>query len=187
MVSHADLVSDQMEILAALRSVPGVDEAAVTEHAGADGRVALVGYVTGPDPASGTIWIRRHLATRLPGYLIPEHLSVLGELPLTPDGGYDLGALPPPAAEDEASDDHVAPRTPTERRLAQLVEQILGIDGVGIHDNFFSLGGSSVLAARLAAMICEAFDVELPLVEVLASPTVDELASLVADLADLSR
>lgn len=174
----AAVAADQVETLAALRGVPGVHAALVTEHTGDGGRRLLVGYVTGVDPALGA-HIRDRLTGQLPDYLLPDHLVVLDELPLTPDGDYDLGALPLPRPESDRTESSVGPRTPTERRIAGMIEQLLSVSGVGVHDSFFALGGSSILATRLAFLIREAFEVEVSLPDVLASPTVDELARLV--------
>ncbi|MGW0195691.1 phosphopantetheine-binding protein, partial [Nonomuraea sp. NPDC003201] len=76
-------------------------------------------------------------------------------------------------------DAHVAPRTPVERRLAEIFQELLGVGDVGVHDDFFALGGSSIVATRLAARVREVFAVEVSLVDVLAASTVDELARLV--------
>ncbi|MBG0816361.1 phosphopantetheine-binding protein [Planomonospora sp. ID82291] len=184
MVSHTGPQAGTVETLAALRRVPEVRGAVVTGYVGADGRAMLLGYVTGPDPAAGTVRIRQHLSSRLPGYLIPEHLFVLDALPLTPEGEYDLSALPTPDADLGPAGARLAPRTPVERRLAELFSDLLDVGGVGIHDDLFALGGSSIVAARLAARIREVFAVDVSLVDVLAAPTVDELARLVADAGE---
>ncbi|TMR99681.1 phosphopantetheine-binding protein [Nonomuraea basaltis] len=186
-MSHSGTPVDPIETLTALRDVPEVCGAVVTEHVAADGRTALLGYVTGPDPALGTVRIRQYLTSLLPDYLIPEHLFVLEEFPLTPAGDYDLSALPEPPAESGPVNGYVAPRTPVEHRLADIIKELLRIDTVGIHDNYFALGGSSILATRLAAQIHEIFAVEVPLLEVLASPTVDELAQLIDQPTPSSR
>jgi len=170
---------DTVVALAALYRAPDVFGAIVTEHAGADGRTVLLGYVTGPDPALGTGQIRRHLANQLPNHLIPEHVFILDELPLTHDGAYDVDALPLPSEEGAAADGYVAPRNQLESQLVDLMQEILGVEGVGVYDGFFALGGSSIMATRLASRIREKFDVDIALPDVLASPTVEELAVLV--------
>jgi len=177
---------DLVETLDALRNVPDVRDAVVTEQVAPDGRTMTLGYVTGPDPALGTAWIRQHLLSLLPDYLIPEQFLVLDELPLTPGGDYDLSALPEPAAESSPVDSYVAPRTPVEQQLAGIVKELLGIDRVGVYDSFFGLGGSSFLAARLTSRLREIFDVDLPLRDVFASPTVDGLAQIITSIHELS-
>lgn len=170
---------DAVETLVALRSVPGVSGAVVAEHVGTDGATTLLAYLTGPSTELHATSVRQHLAGQLPDYLIPTQLMVLDELPLTPDGDYDLAVLPIPAQEDHAADGFLPPRTPLEQQLADVMAEILGIERVGVHDNFFGLGGSSILATRLAARIRELFELEVSLQDVLAAPTVDELAALV--------
>jgi len=175
----ADPAVDLVETLAALRDAPDVRDAVVTEHPGADGGTVLVGAVTGPDPGLGTAAIRQHLLTRLPANLIPEHLYVLDDLPLTPEGGYDQDALPDPGADGDPADTYVAPRTPMERQLTGILQELLGVDRVGIHDSFFELGGFSLLATQLTTRIRETFGVELSLRDVFSAPTVDGLAQLI--------
>jgi non-ribosomal peptide synthetase component F/acyl carrier protein len=180
-VSHlgGSPVVDYVETVAALRDVPEVRDAVVTEHAGMDGGTMLLGYVVGPDPGLGTAGIRQHLVVRLPDYLVPDQLFVLDELPLTPEGDYDLSALPGPGADSSTIDSYVAPRTPMERQLAEVLQELLAIDRVGLYDIFFELGGVSLLATRLTTRIRDMFGVELSLRDVFESPTVDGLAQLI--------
>jgi hypothetical protein len=170
---------DPVETLAALRTVPEVQEAVVTQRPGTGGATMLLGYVTGPDPALGTVPIRQHLSGQLPDYLIPEHLFVLDQLPLTLDGDYDVDALPEPDESSAAADSYVAPRTPMEEQLAAAMEDLLPVARVGIHDNFFAVGGSSFLATRLTTQIRQMYGVEVLLRDVFAGPTVDELGQLI--------
>lgn len=169
-------VVNLVETLAALRDVPEVSDAVVTEHVGMDGRTMILGYVACPDPRLDTAGIRQELVIRLPDYLIPRHLFVLDKLPLTPLGDYDLSALPEPQVE---SDSFVAPRTPMEGQLTEILEELLVVDRVGVHDSFFELGGFSLLATRLTSRVREIFDVDLSLRDVFGAPTVDQLAQLI--------
>jgi non-ribosomal peptide synthetase component F/acyl carrier protein len=171
--------ADLAQTLAALRDMPEVRDAMVTEQVGMDGRTVILGYVTGPDPALDTAGIRQRLVVGLPEYLIPQHLFVLDKLPLTPEGEYDLGALPEFETEGAPADNYVAPRTPMERQLTEMLTELLAVERVGIHDSFFELGGFSLLATRLTSRIREIFDVELSLRDVFESLTVDRLAQLV--------
>jgi acyl carrier protein len=157
---------DMIETLDALRRAPGVRDALVTDHAG---------YVAHPgaEPGRSVAEVRQHLVTRLAERLIPAHLIVLDHLPLTADGDYDLGALPGP---DEPADTYVAPRTPMEQQLAEMLQDVLSVDRVGTHNSFFDLGGFSLLATRLTSRIREVFDVELSLRDLFGSPTVERLA-----------
>jgi non-ribosomal peptide synthetase component F/acyl carrier protein len=170
---------DLLDTTATLRCIPGVHDAIVTELPGEDGRTVLAGYLLGPDPAEGTAAVRQHLLTRLPASLIPERLFILDRLPLTADGRYDLEALPGLDAGGAGLDDYIAPRTPMEHWLVEILRELLGLDRVGVHDSFFELGGFSLLATQLTTRIRELFGVELSLRDVFASPTVDGLAQLV--------
>ncbi|WP_091573604.1 HemK family protein methyltransferase [Micromonospora sediminicola] len=170
---------DPLETVTTLRDLPEVRDAVVTERAGPDGRRRLVGYVTGPDPDLGSVAMRKHLMTRLPDYLIPDQILVLCGLPLTPGGTYDLAALPEADLDAGDIDDYVAPRTPMERQLVGILQELLGIDRVGIYDSFFELGGFSLLATQLTTRIRADFNVELAMRDVFESPTVNELAQLI--------
>jgi non-ribosomal peptide synthetase component F/acyl carrier protein len=168
-----------IETVAALRDVPGVRDAVVTSQANADGAAMLLGYVAGPDPALGTTAIRNHVKARLPDYLVPRHLFVLDVLPRTPCGGYELQALPRPAVDAADGDGYAPPRTPVEEELTAILQELLEIDRVSIHDSFFELGGFSMLATRLITRVRDAFALELSVRDVFESPTVGELAQLV--------
>jgi Phosphopantetheine attachment site/AMP-binding enzyme C-terminal domain len=177
--SGASPAFDPIETVSALRDVPGVRDAVVTGQAAADGTTTLLGYVAGPDPELGTITIHNHLKARLPDYLVPRHLFVLDALPRTPWGDYDLRALPLPAGDAADGDVYAAPRTPMEGLLAGILEDLLGIDRVGIYDSFFELGGFSMLATQLITRVRETSGIQLAVRDVFESPTVDELAQLI--------
>jgi hypothetical protein len=175
----ANPAHDPVQTVRALRDLPDVTDAVVTEWADADGNPVLVGYLAGPDPARDSAAIRQHLIPRLPRYLLPAHLFVLDAVPRTPDGDYDLDALPEPDEDDLDGDRYVAPRTPVERRLAEIFEELLGLGRIGVHDSFFELNGFSLLATQMTSRVREAFQVELPLREVFGSPTVEGVAQLI--------
>jgi hypothetical protein len=177
----SDPVVDTVEAVAALRDVPGVGDAVVTERIGPDGRRALVAYVTGPDLTGSNriAEVRQHVLRRLPDHLVPDHVVGVDGIPLTPEGEYDLGALPEPHTSDEPSDAYVAPRTPMERRLVEILEELLPVERVGVFDSFFDLGGFSLLATQLTTRIREIFDVDVSLRDVFVSPTVDGLVQLI--------
>jgi HemK-like putative methylase len=171
-------VFDPLETLATLRDVPDVRDAVVRERR-IEGRVTLLGYVTGPDPRLGTAPIHSYLRARLPGYLIPEQLFVLDQLPRTGSGGYDTAALPEFDPGTSSLDVYVEPRTPMEQQLADIITGLLTVDRIGVYDSFFELGGFSLLATQLTMRIKAAFSVELALRDIFESPTVDELAQLI--------
>jgi len=126
--------------------------------------------------------IRKFLQERLPEYLIPSALIVLEELPLTPNGKVDRRALPPPDRyRPELETQYAAPRTQSEEVVARIWAEVLGLERVGIHDQFFAeLGGHSLLATQLISRIREAFQVELPLRAIFEKPTVAGLTSVIS-------
>ncbi|MFD7589492.1 non-ribosomal peptide synthase/polyketide synthase [Kitasatospora sp. NPDC059811] len=167
------------EIEAALRAHPAVDQAVVVVREDEPGRERLVGYATpaepehAPDPAE----LRAALAATLPAHLVPSAVVVLAALPLTPQHKIDQQALPAPARPGAAGP--VAPRTGRERALAAIWAEVLGLDAVGATDDFFDLGGDSILAARTLARVAERLGVRLTLRDVFTARTVAALAPLV--------
>jgi acyl carrier protein len=112
----------------------------------------LVAYYVGDEEAGGE-GLRRHLASRLPDYMVPAAYVRLDALPLTVNGKLDRAALPAPDAMADGRD-YAAPRTATEAALAQIWAEVLGLDRVGVHDDFFELGGHSLLAVTVVERIC---------------------------------
>ncbi|MGW7415725.1 amino acid adenylation domain-containing protein [Streptomyces sp. NPDC054863] len=163
------------EIEEALVRHPDVRSAAVLVHRDDNGAEFLTGYVAGadPDPAD----VRTFLRGELPRPMVPAQLVVLERLPLSPAGKVDRKALPAPgtAAPDTAR--HVPARTPRERTLAGIWEQVLGCAEIGVEDDFFALGGNSLKAVMVSAGSREA---GLPVTtrQIFAHPTVAALAAL---------
>ena len=121
--------------------------------------------------------LRSSLKEKLPEYMVPSAFVLLDTLPLTPNLKVDRKALPAPnQAKLVLMDEFVAPRTPLEEQLVQIWTEVLEIKQVGIHDNFFDLGGHSLLTAQLLSQIRETFHVELPLLSLFEAPTIAELA-----------
>ena len=128
--------------------------------------------------------LRRYLQSELPEHMVPGALVVLDGLPHTPNGKIDRRALPPPGRQRHAADrPYEPPRTDAEVGLVELWCDVLGIDQIGVQDNFFTdLGGHSLLATRLVSRIRETFDVDLPLRQLFEGPTVAEIAVAVEHL-----
>ena len=106
----------------------------------------------------------------------------LEQLPLTPNGKIDKKALPAPDMErPELEVAFVAPETPTEQRLAAIWTELLGIKQAGRYDNYFELGGDSLLATQLASQIRKVFEVELPLADLFQHPTLAELSAIIEE------
>jgi amino acid adenylation domain-containing protein len=124
--------------------------------------------------------LREYLKARLPEYMLPAAWMVLKELPLTRNGKVDRRVLPNPQTRTDEAGEYVPPRTDVERTLAAVWAELLQVDQVGIEDNFFELGGHSLHGVRLIARVAETFNVRLPVITVFQSPTVRQMAELVA-------
>jgi amino acid adenylation domain-containing protein len=166
------------EIEAALNAQAGVREALVTARADGAGQSRLVAYVVGGETAAGGVSeLRAGLRERLPEYMIPSAFVFLDELPLTPNGKVDRKALPgPEGARPELTAAYLAPRTDAERVVTEIWQRLLQVERVGVHDNFFDLGGHSLLLARLHAELRETFARDIPLTALFQHPTVNALA-----------
>ena len=171
------------EIEALLDRHPEVRASVAALHADPQTGSLLAAYAV-LEPASALTGdaLRRYLASSLPAYMVPAVVMVLDDLPVTANGKLDRSALPAPgAAREELGKRYVAPRTPVEEQLAGIWTELLPIDRVGIDDDFFDLGGHSMLALRLVARIQAQLGVDLFLTAVFEHPTVRELAALVSE------
>ncbi|HEY0730622.1 MAG TPA: phosphopantetheine-binding protein, partial [Pyrinomonadaceae bacterium] len=122
--------------------------------------------------------LRNFLKARLPEHMVPASFVVLDELPLLPNGKIDRRALPAPEAiRPDLPHAFVAPRTSIEQSLAAIWSDLLGVPQIGIHDNFFDLGGHSLLTTQLISRVREQFNVDLPLRQVFQQPTIAALAT----------
>jgi acyl carrier protein len=122
--------------------------------------------------------------------MVPTVFVALAELPRSPNGKVDRAALPVPSGDrPDLADEFVAPRDPGEELIAEIWGEVLGLDRVGVYDNFFDAGGQSLLATRVVARMNTLFDIELPLADLFDRPTVAGLAETVKDriLAELDR
>ncbi|MCA9715212.1 MAG: hypothetical protein KC468_11075, partial [Myxococcales bacterium] len=120
--------------------------------------------------------LRRELRDALPSYAIPSAIVVLEALPININGKVDRGALPRPELLRDPDIPLVEPQTELERALAGLWCELLGHDRVGVHDDFFELGGDSLLAVQAMARLPARVGVELPVRALLERPTIHELA-----------
>jgi amino acid adenylation domain-containing protein len=172
------------EIEAVLVEHPGVKENVVVARERAPGDRLLVAYIVAKQPLAPSVRdLRGFLKERIPDYMIPSGYVFLHSLPLTANGKIDREALPAPDfAESELRDDYVAPRTATEKRIAEIWESVLHVKQVGIHDNFFDLGGHSLLATQVMSRLRETFNVEVRLRTLFEKPTLAGLAERVDTL-----
>nr|AGS49935.1 long-chain-fatty-acid--CoA ligase [uncultured bacterium esnapd24] len=167
------------EIEAALAAQPGVAEAVVAAREESPGSVRLVAYLVAEPGAELSVpGLRAALKAELPGYMVPAAFAVLDALPLTRSGKVDRRALPAPesAASAGAGAAHAAPQSDVERTIAAAWQEVLGVESVGLDDNFFDLGGHSLLLARLRSRLAGRFPREVSVVVLFRYPTVRSLA-----------
>ncbi|HKE59594.1 MAG TPA: condensation domain-containing protein, partial [Pyrinomonadaceae bacterium] len=171
------------EIEATLCEHENVREACVVAREDTPGEKKLVAYVV---PAQGTDGngavtneLRRYLSQRLPQYMVPHGFVLLPELPLSPHGKVDRRLLPAPDAVSRGDREEVlvAPRTPAEELLARIWREVLKLDAVGIHDNFFNLGGDSILSIQITARATQA-GLRLTPMQLFQHQTIAELAAV---------
>ncbi len=167
------------EVEAALSSHDGVREALVTAHEEA-GHKSLVAYVVAEaGSAPGVSELRGFVREKLPDYMMPSAFVFLDALPLTPHGKIDRRRLPAPApSRHEAESSFVAPRNEVERRLAEIWTEVLGVERVGVEDNFFMLGGDSILSIQIIARANQA-GLRLTPKQLFQHQTIAQLAPLV--------
>nr|WP_067542431.1 non-ribosomal peptide synthetase [Nocardia crassostreae] len=166
------------EIDAVLTAHPDVDFAVTIGRENTSGVTVLVSYVVGRalDPEQLTCWAAR----TLPGHMVPAAVVVLDEVPLTAVGKLDRKALPAP---EFAARPYREPATAAERIVAGVLAEVLGRDRIGADDDFFELGGNSLLATRVTARLGIALEVQVPVRMLFAAPTVAGLAREIAKLA----
>ena len=167
------------EIEHALRSVAGVEQAAVKTVVGADGRPALAAWVTGPaQDAAGDV--RMALGEKLPETMLPAFLDILDAMPMTVTGKIDRTTLV--LLQSATTEEGEVPRSGTEAKILEIFREVLSLETrPGRTRNFFTLGGHSLLAVRLAARLGEKLGCKLPLPLVFANPTAAGLAALVGE------
>jgi hypothetical protein len=156
-----------------------VRDCAVVAREHAPGERRLAAYVVGD---AGAEALRAHLRRHLPEYMVPAAFVALDALPLTPNGKVDVRALPAPAAAEGR--DTLQPGTELEARIASVWRELLGVERVGVEDNFFDLGGHSLLLIRLQARLAADLGQELAVVELFQFSTVRAQAARLQGAAD---
>lgn len=171
------------EIESVLQQHDAIGEAVVTAWDDSSSTKYLVGYLTMREAEPSVTTLRDYLRERLPEYMIPANFVFMDRMPLTPNGKIDRKALPKPTSERPALDDSfMAAETPLEEQIVQIWRDVLEIDKIGIHDNFFDLGGHSLQATRILARLREVFDLGLNLRTFFTYPTVSGLASEIGEM-----
>ncbi|MBW8873677.1 MAG: non-ribosomal peptide synthase/polyketide synthase [Acidobacteria bacterium] len=169
------------EIEAALHRHGAVREAVVVAHEDGGGTQRLVAYWVPREGESATASeLLAHVRRSLPEQMVPAVLVQLPTLPLTPNGKVDRKALPDPAGErPDLASTYMPPSSEAERKVAGIWKDALQVEQIGIHDNFFDLGGHSLLMVQVQGRLAEAFRVEVPVIELFRHPTVASLAGFI--------
>ncbi|NLF71784.1 MAG: amino acid adenylation domain-containing protein [Candidatus Anammoximicrobium sp.] len=172
------------EIEQVLREHPAAAQAAVVARERTSGDLRLVAYTIGAgDVALDGGELREFLAQRLPEYMVPSAFFPLDDMPTTASGKIDRQRLPAPDwSLAGTACEFIAPQTAAERQLAGIWREILDVEQVGVGDDFFDLGGNSLLALRLVSRVRAAFSVELPLVTLFTAPRLGDLAARISAL-----
>ena len=181
------------EIEAVISQHTEVLQVAVSASESALGEKRLVAYIVPRPEAEMTLSsLREPLSERLPEYMVPSSFVLLEALPLTPNGKVDRRALPAPeTANTMRDDDFVAATTPTEKRVTEIVTSLMGLEKISIDDNFFMLGGHSLLGTQIIARVADTFGVKLALRTLFDTPTIRDLSAeieqrIIEDLMTMS-
>lgn len=174
---------DAGAVEAVLRGAPGVLDAAAVAREEPSGRVRMVAWLAvEPGAAPDEAALREQLLESLPGHVLPSVFVVVGSLPRHADGSVDADALPPPP---EVA--FTAPEDETETAIAAVWAEVLGVERVGVHDNFFDLGGQSVLLLQVHARLSAVLGNNVPVILLFKHPTVHSLAAALARGGDASQ
>jgi aryl carrier-like protein len=158
------------EVEARLRACAQVAQGAVVTRQDGQGQARLVAYVVGDGLNVDSI--RRQLQRHLPAFMIPEAFVFVDSLPLTSSGKLDQRALPAPGDDRPARETaYLSPCDGVEEKLAAVWREVLGISRIGVHDNFFDLGGNSLRLARVRARLAKELGVDVPTLELFRQPT----------------
>ncbi|MBD1945592.1 amino acid adenylation domain-containing protein [Coleofasciculus sp. FACHB-712] len=164
------------EIEAALSEYPQLKSVAVIAKEDKSGNHRLAAYIVSKEKNITEKELRKFLQQKLPDYMIPSVFTNLDTLPLTANGKVDRRTLSELEIQTNVPTQFVAPRTPTEEKLAQIWAEVLGVERVGVQDNFFELGGHSLMATKILARIRQTFSVELPIRSLFEAITIAELS-----------
>ncbi|MEM7425292.1 MAG: amino acid adenylation domain-containing protein, partial [Pseudomonadota bacterium] len=170
------------EVETKLTENPAVRDAVAIVREDEPGEKRLVAYVVAKEAGPSAAELKGHLSQDLPDYMVPTAWVVLDALPLTPNGKVDRGALPAPQQSDLAlTGAYVAPRNATEKLLADIWAEVLCVDQVSVEDNFFDLGGHSLLVTQVVSRLAEKTGIELPMSLHFQLPTVAALSARLSD------
>ncbi|MBL8524559.1 MAG: amino acid adenylation domain-containing protein, partial [Betaproteobacteria bacterium] len=164
------------EIESAIGGHPGVARAVVIVREDRKGDVRLVAYVVPRASAVTDTELGAHVRKTLPEYMVPQHVVTLPTIPLLPNGKVDRKSLPAPVIEARSERAFVAPRTPMESTVAAAMASFLALPEIGVHDDFFAMGGHSLLASQLTARLARELNLQVPMRAVFEAATPEALA-----------
>jgi acyl carrier protein len=164
------------EIEAVLAAHPDVRACVVVPRPDATGALELIAFC---ETSAAPDALRAHLRSRLPDYMVPGRIARLDSLPVGPAGKVDRDALQTFALPADADEYH-APRTETERTLAGIWTDVIGVERVSVHSRFFDIGGHSLMAMRIMSRVQESFGIRLPLNVVFDAPSVAQMSAAIA-------
>lgn len=165
------------EITNRLLKHPSVEKATVVAHTNETGQSYLCTYFTATDPWS-VHELRQHMMKELPEYMVPAFFMELEQIPLTPNGKIDKKALPKPDGMVQIGAKYTSPTNEVEKKLVQIWKEVLGLERIGIHDDFFELGGDSIKAIQIVSRLHQ-LDYKLKINDLFDYPTIYELAPYV--------
>jgi amino acid adenylation domain-containing protein len=174
------------EIESVLNQCELVGQAVVLAREDKEGNKRLIAYII-PKRSFDRKAIINYLMSKLPEYMVPTILVEVENFPITPNGKIDKKALPDPDRNDLSNNEYVAPRDKTEQQLAEIWQKLLHTEKVGIHDNFFEIGGNSLIATRLMSKIEKAFNLKFPISLLFKAPTIEELSYYVSSKINLQE
>jgi acyl carrier protein len=172
------------EIEAVLAEHPLVQECVAAVRDGGGEEKQLVAFIVPrPNGRITSAEVRRFLRERLPDYMVPTAYVTLTALPLTANGKVDRKALPAPTAAMLLPEEsrEAGQLTPVQEAVSEIWRNVLGVESVGLHDDFFDLGGHSVLVTQITSRVRQAFDVELSMRHLFGAPTVAGLAEIIEE------
>lgn len=168
------------EIEKNLNAIQGINAAVVTAKKVAGDETALVAYITGEESFTSTT-LRAQLSANLPPYMIPEYFVQLEAIPMSTSGKIDFKALPDPSGTIRSGMEYIAPENEIQEKLVVIWKEILGLDEVGILDNFFDLGGNSIRLIKLVDRICQEFDQKIGYINAFKYPSIESFSAYLSN------
>lgn len=169
------------EVEAALSAIEGVRENVVIVRDDLPGGTALAAYVVATDQSAeiDPSQLRALMRASVPDFMVPASITIMEALPLTPAGKVDRKALPRPEAIQTSSGEYIPPRTDTEEKVASIWESLMPQEKISIRDNFFEIGGHSLIGVRIIAKLNKEFGLQLQVAALLQTQTIEKLSELI--------